>query len=72
MFLVENDSTPKWVYVSSEDFESCWEIKPKELIERHLKVYAKIKTKKLLFRDGYTISEVLKIDRINGKPTISK
>ena len=68
VFVVNDDGSKGWFYVSPEDFDKAW---PNDLYEMNYTFEATFKTKKLLF-GGYAPAEIVGLQKVERKPRISK
>jgi hypothetical protein len=72
LFLAPEDSTPSWVYVSSDDFRKCWSVPLSEMIRDTFTVVAVLEASRLLLVSGYSPSKVMETKRIKKHPVTSK
>lgn len=68
VFVINEDGSTGWFYVSPEDNERVW---PENLYEIDYTFEATFKTKKLLL-GGYAPAQVVEIQKVDRKPRISK
>lgn len=68
LFVINEDESSGWFYVSPEDFDKAW---PDNLYEIDYTFEAILRTKQLLL-GGYAPAEIIELQKVDRKPRIAK
>ncbi len=74
VFLADADSVNDiyWLYVNKAEFMKLWNESPFKMKEKGYTLKVIFSARKLFFIDGYTKATVISIEKIKGRPMISK